>query len=786
MPVTNDYVSICGAMPSPHSMEFKAYLDDYKAKRRLDCVFKRTTTYFIDPDTGNDSNAGTFAAPWATLANVRAALAGTAGVGPNTWGARVTNTAFLIKRGTMIRDSTTTGGGCLVIKSAGIEIGAYGPMVPGAVTGEVKPIISNFTIQWKNGFVVTTPGGATNRRTISLTASATVINPANDTRIGWLRVARGASTALPSVTSPYAPFLYGSGSSVSAGQDATAYSVIESTSYSFYRDSAGALNVNLGLLDPAFFDITTASAGTCLEATPGTNVNIVNYDGIRVAEGSDQCYIHDIIVEGYGCQCESFQNGSCIRVGNGTEEVCYLENVESYYSGRHALSMECDATGTGFGGVLYKRGCIVGYCSPSGGANEDVCYANFGKEEFYNEDYTIRFGFLPVNSTNTSLYATGTFTGQGQVNTQGAFYGHSGDVAGGRSPVNLYVLEDIKILDERDTWPTATVGLGGFSFSDSSIGETPFLVGTENDPTTYRVFVIGYKHPSYKMATNVTASIGARSRTMFINCTFSFNVAWTSPVYIWQTRSNAIFLNTIFEINYQGTITPSASLAVALFQQNTARSINQRLLNCEIHVRGGDFAGYVAICTNNFGQSGTWGIPMGNCLLVNADAFTAGYASKGLRIAYGAGGYSLANCPTNSATFLRNLAVCGVLLTDVSSGDGGQRASGFGNASGLVNLETAGVEIPTLPYGTVGNPGAAQAAAIGQLDRPVGKTSPLKAQGSANPFSDALATLGMMPAPQYDFRWRRRPGVPSIGAFDVVSSGSGSGSDSGIFGSVIG
>lgn len=772
MPATNDYVSICGAMPAPNTMSFRYWLDDYKAKRRLDCVFKRTTTFYIDPVSGSDSNTKTQAqspsTPWASLTNVRKALTGdgTTIGGAAGFSTPVTNTAFLFKRGTMIRDSTTTGGGCLVIQSAGIEIGAYGPMVAGSVTGEVKPVISNFTIQWLNGFTVTTPGGATNRRTISLTASATVLNPASVTRIGWLRVARGTSTALPSATSPYAPFTYCSGSAVSAGQDATAYAAVEATSYSFYKDSSGALSVNLGLLDPAFFNIATASSGTCLEATPGYNTNSLNYDGIRVGEGSDQCYIHDIIVEGYGCQCESFQNGSGIRVGNGAEDVCYLENVESYYNGRHTLSMECNATGTGYGGVLYKRGCKVGYCSPSGGANEDVAFANKGKHEFYNEDYTIRFGFLPANTTNTTLFASGTFTGAGAINKLGAFYGHSGGTGAGYNPVNLYVIENATILDERGKWPTATCGLAGFAFADASLGETPFLAGTDNDPTTYRAFVIGFKSPKYKMTTDVTASTSTRTKTIFINCHFCFDVAWTSPIYIWQAVSTALFINTIFEIDYEHTITVSNNLALALFQQNSARTINQRLLNCEIHVNGGDSNGYFAFCTNNFGQSSTWGIPIANTLILNQDNFAAAYATKALKIAYGAGGFSLVNCPANSSTYLRNNAICGALVNDISSGDGGQRASGWGASSGLVNLETAGIEIPSLPDD-------------GVIDRPLGSTSPLKGAGSANPFADALTTLGMIAAPQYDFKWRRRPTTPSIGAFDVVSLESSSSSGGG-------
>jgi len=771
MPATDIHAS----MPSMHTVAGLRYVQDRKQEIREHCVYDRPTKYYIDPDSGSDSNAGTIAAPWATMANVRAAIEGTAGVGSNTWASRVTETAFYVKRGTMLRDSTTTNGGCLVPRSAGLEFGLYGAPIKSATTQSDKFVLSNFTIQWLNGFTVTTPGGATNRRTISLTASATVLNPASATRIGWLRMDRSVTHPLaPGYCSTWNPFTYVSGSAVSAGQDSAAYTLNESTSLSFYTPSAGGVvSVNLGFVDPDTLDITTLSAGTCLEATPYVGTDSANYDGIRIGEGADKCYIWGWVTEGYGCQSESLQNGSGIRFGGGDDDIAYIEDVESYYSGRHALSMESSDTTTGFGGTFYKKSCVVGYCAPAGGANHDVCFSNKGQAEYITEGLEIRFGLLPVVSGITSRYAANTTTGAGQIDKPGVFYAHSGGSGASYKDVVLYWNENSTITDMRDTYPGATVAREGFVFADSLRSETPFLAGTQTDPTTYRVFVVGWKSPRYKLDSAPVTFTG-RSRTMFINCHHYYNVGWASPVYIWGAVSNAIWLNSVFEIDYQSTVTVENNLALCLFNQGSSAAVYNRFLNCEFHINGGDVAGYFGITRNQFG--GTFGYPMGNCLIVNRENITHEYSGKGLKVCMGAGGFSLADCPSNSSTYLRNIATYGALMANISTGDSNRRASGFDQAANLLNLETANVEVPTLSI------------TEGKLSRIIGDSSPLAGIGAANPFADSLSTLGMIPAPEYDFAFNRRPSTPSVGAFDVISleTGSGGGGEGGSNGVFVG
>jgi len=768
MPVTNTYLAICGAIPPANTMAFARYMQKYKKIRRDYCVFNRTTKYFIDPDTGSDSNAGTLAAPWATMANVRAAINGTAGVGSNTWSSRVTNTGFYAKRGTMVRDSTTTNGGCLVLRSAGLEFGLYGPPVVGANTQSDKFILSNFTIQWLNGFAITTPGGAVKRRTISLTASATVLNPASATRIGWIRFDRSATALgiLQEYSSPWNPWTYVSGAAIAAGalNDDAAYALNETTDYSFYTPSAGGVvSINGGLLQ-TFGTLDAVSSTTCLEATPYVGTDSANYDGIRIGEGADKTYIWGWITEGYGCQSESLQNGSGIRFGGGAEDVAYIEDCESYYCGRHALSMESTDTTNSFGGVFYKKNCAVGYCSPAGGANHDVCYSGKGKGEYITEGLELRFGLLPANSGITSRYAANTTTLAGKIDRVGCFYAHSGGTGAGYEEVNLYYNEGSYITDLRRWIPRVTVAREGFVFSDSLRSETPFLAGTQTDPTTYRVFVVGFRSSRSKMDTGFGTFTG-RSRTMFINCHFHYDVQWTTPIYIWGAVTNSIFLNCVFEVDYQSTVTVENNLGLCLFNQGSASTVYPRFLNCEFHITGGNVDGYFGITRNQFG--GTFGYPMGNCLIVNRENVSAGYTGKGFKVCMGAGGFSLADCPINSSTYLRNIATYGCLMANISTGDSNRRASGFDQAANLINLETANVEVPTLSYAETG------------IERIMGDSSPLDDGGSWNPFGSTLGTMG---APEYDFKWRRKS-TPGIGAFGLISTNSATGS---IAGSMVG
>jgi hypothetical protein len=792
MPNVSTFSAVAGAMPAQTSSKFLPWTQTLRDRRRRQCVFKRATTFYIDPVNGDDNNTKTQAqsqaTPWKTLTNVRKALTGdgTTIGGQAGFATPVTNTAFLFKRGTMIRDASG-----LEVSTDALHFGSYGPNVAGSDTKMVKPIISAFTIQWLNGVTVTTPGGATNRRQVSLTASATVLNPTNATTIGWFRFDRSATLAgFANIITWCDPFTYCSGTSVSAGQDATAYAKIEAQDLSFYCDSNGVVNVNFGNLLRTVADPNAISAGTCFEATPGVGSNNSAPDGLRIKNGASRLWVEGLCFEGFGCQSISYQNASGIRNGGGTEDVAYIANCESYYGGRHMISHEADdiATGNHQGGVHFVENCVVGYTSPSGGASCLNSFSAQGNHETYFVGNVIRFGCLPVDSTNTTLYAANTFTGPGQVDKVPAFYGHTGFPSGASNgtggtpcfPVALYLNISNRIIDERDQYPNATVACEAWTFSDELRGQNAFLAGTENDPTTYKVIIIDWQSPRYRSVAQQPAML-AYSRTMFINTRHYIRPGYTT-LYWWAGSTNAIWLNSIFEIDCEGAGTVSNLVQFCIFNQTTSTTIKPRLMNCEILVRGGDSTGYVAIANANFAEAGAWGIPMGNCIISNPDALLAGY-SVGMKVCYGTGAFSANNLPVNSSNYLRYIGIYGA----VGANPGGfPLVRGFDQATGFIDLSVANSDVFGLAYGADSLAGITQAAnASFPLRTSIASDSPVAKVGNANPFSDVLTSLGMCKAPEYDFFGMARPGKPSLGPIDVMSSGRG-GSDKGIIGPIVG
>jgi len=774
VPVTNTYTALAGAMPSPHTMDFLKWVDKYLYLRKKSCRGKRTTTYYIDPVSGSDSRTKTQAqsqsTPWQTLTNVRKALSGdgTTIGGSAGFSTPVNNVAFLFKRGTVLRDATglILGSNSSTVNNTNLYFGGYG--------AGAKPVISAFTILFNTGFTISTPGGATNRRQITLTGDANITNATSATNIGWLR-ANSSNTSI----SQYLPFTYCSGTAVSAGQDATAYALIESIPYSFYVDSNGKLNANFGNQN-SFAPFTSSTI--CYEATPPVTTSGSAPSGFSIQKGTNGLWIDGLVVEGYGCQSVSYQNASGIINGAGAEEVAYISNCESYYNGRHAISHESSDTSTtpvGLGGVHIVENCSVGYCSPNLGYSALNSFASAGSQETAFVNCTIRYGALPASSTltsNGSNYATYA-TLNGQMDKSPAFYGHTGyTIASGNSVgVGLYLNIGCRITDERDLISQATVAAEGFGVGDDSsggLGGLAFCVGTKSDPTSYRVFVIDWKSPRY-VRTDVPAGnnfqIVAPSRLMFINCHHYFRPGFApaTETQWWGPKTTALWINSIFEVDAPYT-TASGYNTVVFFNNTTTPTVNPRFLNCLFTITGGNASGYASLFKGTFVANSylTNGPYFGNCLFINTDAVLNGYASPGLKFALGADNDGT-DIPQNTSAFLRYVGTAGAQNANLSS----PKVNGFDQATGFLDLSTSTNEFPLMvgrPDPVGGNKMIAQGTnnSYPVLDA----SSVLVGTGSPDPFYDKRTTIGMLPAPQYDFARRLRPSVPAMGPFDVANN----------------
>jgi hypothetical protein len=666
-------------------------------------MFKRATTFYVDPVSGNDSNNGTSSAtPWKSLANVRTQLA-----------ANCTNTAFLFKRGTITRDYTG-----LSVASSGNYFGAYGPQVAAG-----KPQISTFTINLAG---VTWTNAAGNRWTCSLPATG-VNNPSGATSVGWIRFA----------DSPFVNITY---------CDSTA-KVEASTVPAFYFNS-GTLHLNIDG-DPN---------GTNFEATPGGNSS-VSKSGILAYVGSDKLWVNEIRLDGWGCQCQNTVNNSGFLSGNGVEEVNYVSNCEAYYNGRHTFSQESSGTsGNDFGGVSVIEGCVSGLCSCIGGTTVYNSFSAKGTQECVFYKCTERFGPLPANVTSA------TYPTVGQIAPTQTFYGHT---AGNNSPVGLYINKDCRTVDSRGdvaTFGLCTVSLETWVFSDSDSSQSQFLAGTASDPSTYRVFVIGWESPRLRYDSNRATTFESYRRTCFINSRFYARKANTASGRVWSfsTKDGAIFYNCIFDVEVEDT------QDIYMFNNGSDPGINYRFMNCLFNIKTSGTNFYLCGAQNTK-------FCMANCVVMNTEKY---FSDSAYNVYLAGGNFDNSVIPVNGPANIRYIANYGCQAADVAPYP---YKLGFSGATGYIAPST-GYEIISNALDPSGSSAGLAASALSSFS--LDTDHPLVGKGNANPFGDKLAALGVTASPEYSYSGATRPSVPAIGPFDVISTSSGGSSTGGTAGPI--
>lgn len=620
MPTITTAETICGPRPQPHTVAFLRWVDEYIARRKKQCVFKRSATYYIDSASGSDANNGLSpTTAWASLTPVRTRLAA------NTSG----GDAFLFKRGTTLRDATG-----IDLSVPNNMFGAYGPLSAGSID---KPILSHFTIRWLAGSKWTLAAGNRYTTTVSIADS----NPSSATTIGFLRVAEDPLNPL---------------------RCQNTQGNCEAESFSFFV-SSGTVHINLGGVDPNTLNI---------EAVP---VAVSPPDGIRISNGSSGVWIDGIRFDGWGCGSKGLyvsagtqNNESGIRnLAGGTaeqaEHVAYISNCESYYNGGHALSQEPG----GYGGTHIVENCVAGhgYGSPNGEACLNS-YSGDGSQETVFKDCIVRFGPLPhnVNSPTVTL-------GQAVTTQGGAFYGHVNAAA--PSGINLYLNINCRVLDERRTgfeFDRATTYMEKWTFTELTAGGDMFRGSTHTDPASIKCFVIGWRSPRTRhTATHFTGC----NRVIFINSHLYMRQTWTpSPTWAYSIRDfNPMFINCILEIeNETGT-------NCTIFERVATVSAGPRFTNCLILLRGHTANGSndrFSFCVTSYPDQ----IRLANTVVV-CDRWR-----DGATIAAGSGMQAWWTVNTgagagNTTDHLRYVAIAGTATTDSGNWRGFSNATGLLN-----------------------------------------------------------------------------------------------------------
>lgn len=554
---TNTYLDLVGAPPAPHTMAFMRWKDDYFAKRKAACNYKRSTVFYISPSGSDAANGTSPSTPWQTLDRVKTEIETN----------NRSEASFLFLRGSTFTSYTT-----ITIDQPGIHIGAYGAF---PASGIVKPRMSFWTITYPES-ANSWSSAAGNRYTT--TVSAATANPSSATRLGWLRLTADPLNPLTAV-------------------DSTAK--VEAQSYSWYCDSSGNVHVNLGGTDPNTVD---------LEAIPHLSGSGV--DCFLVAPGSHGFWCDEIYFDGYDCTAWGSRNAWGVRLQQEDDETGYISNCEGYYQGRHSI---CSQESAGSGSYAIFENCLTGYCCPVFDATVCNSYCANGLGEYMIRNCWIRFGHLP-NDIATSLDTVA----QASCEVSATYYGHAGGTSPNR--MALWILDGGGPLDERSKYSRATATGDRFSFASTG-NTSYFPNTSDYTPGANRCYVIGYQgQKSLYSGSGSGGPITINPWFTLINCYFPFRVPnggyGGTPDQIFAFACGICAINTILDITWEGTATGNP--IVEIFPQNAATTIGPRLINCMIIIRGTTDAGTNSYATITHRYHGPV-TRIGNTILVCPD-----------------------------------------------------------------------------------------------------------------------------------------------------------------------
>ena len=804
MAQVNTYVDLVGAPPAVNTVAFLRWVEDYTYRRKAECVFRRSSSRYIDPVGGNDANDGLLpTTAWASLTNVRADIA-----------ANVSDRAYLFKRGGRILDTL---GMRLNGTNDRLYFGAYGnPMA-------IKPTISHFTIRLDAGSIVWTDQGG--GRWSATIPGAGATNPSGATQWGWIR----------EQLDPFNPY---------KSVDGTAQ--VEAQEYTFYVTGT-TIHLNPGLgVDPNT---------VYYEAVPYTGSAATEPFGLAIVPGATQTWVDGLLFEGWGCVPYANIGAQGVQFGGGDDDVSYVSDCEDYYGGRHAFSHE--ATGAAGGYSIWER-CTTGFaCSVAGAAHFNQ-YMQYGEAETVWKDCCLRFGYLPCDR---SIASPGDRWDIGAARYGANFGGHTGGSAYKNA---LMIVNGFQALDERALFPRATSCKDRFSlnmtnypgFADQPETIRVFVLnwrpnkGRASVVEEYPLFVdkVHYVNSHFYLnrlsgsaASQFISAIAATRvgwKSLLVNCIFEFDdeegdlvelfpigavsiVAAGSngitfpagqPIQIITSASHGLVSGEIVRITGAGTtpgetninnewpvtvindttLTLSGTVGaggVAAGGGNIKYRAMPRLLNCMVIFRGQrqtwNNIAHNAGLNNGHGQpymrvantllacpSRLHDSPAGTQTTVGNDMVLC--CSRNTLIG---SHVALQDDPAN----LSHIAILGCL---VPSASGGSDWKGFGNAEGLVTLTSQSVcDAPLLAL-TTGNTAGSYRNTNHYDGNSIAPTSLLAGAGSPDPYPLDTA---MLPAPEYDFFGRVRPAVPSIGPFDVhpLTANSGGGGGGSGEGSVI-
>jgi len=315
------YQTAVGTPPVCTSLAFLDWRDELIEYRLAECPIPRGTTRYVDFTLGNDSNAGTEAAPWKTVAKVNTEIAAAA---------TNANLAILFKRGEIWRMSGLDGVNSVAKNN--ITIGAYG-------TGN-RPQLTWFNTISQFDWSLTSGRTITYERTEA-------------SSVAWVREQNSFDAVLVKRTTVDA---------------------VEANPGSWYWDGSKLYISAQSAKSPYTHQLPTNS-GLIYEV-------VYNNTGYGIACTGDSVRIDNVRVDGAGCVTTA-QNlgGYGIWWAPVTPtDCCVVSNCESYYNQAHNIGTTTTGSGGFFTAINCRAGWMSGTASVAGNTTSGTVYVSYAQE----------------------------------------------------------------------------------------------------------------------------------------------------------------------------------------------------------------------------------------------------------------------------------------------------------------------------------------------------------------------------------------------------------------------
>lgn len=304
------------AMPSPASLDWKAWLNELIAFRRAEIPTGRTITWFFSQAGDDTVGDGTEGNPWKTLAKATTMLASL----PTN-----ANVRLRFRRGDTWRENTG-----LVFSKNQVTIDSFG-------TDPKRPVFSRFATPYTTGW--------------TLTAAQTITYERAETNtVAWVRNVGEVATCLTRRASI---------AEVEANPGSWWWDSGSNKLYVSHPSAAGNWMTAL----------TPASARWSLEA-------VYDNDTAGIDATGDNIRIQNIVLEGWGCGNVNRNNTGygIVYRGSTANNCCIVENCDSYFNQSHNIGLNQPANG---GAIFTVINCRVGWMSGCVTTSSPIAGTNF-------------------------------------------------------------------------------------------------------------------------------------------------------------------------------------------------------------------------------------------------------------------------------------------------------------------------------------------------------------------------------------------------------------------------